>query len=103
MPPAADYRSAIADYIRANALPVDKYAHQPRLYALAKRLGDGGNRPLSFQRPFEGVCWNVKGSISLVVNPSPSSALSCRSRGSRPLSLAPLLSRGGVRGELGES
>ena len=41
MPPAADYRSAIADYIRANALPVDKYAHQPRLYALAKRLGDG--------------------------------------------------------------
>jgi len=40
MPPA-DYRSAIADYLRANARPVDKFSHQPRLYALAKRLGEG--------------------------------------------------------------
>ncbi|MCX6967534.1 MAG: HD domain-containing protein [Verrucomicrobia bacterium] len=39
--PDADFRSAIADYLRANARPVDKYSHQPRLYALAKRLGDG--------------------------------------------------------------
>ncbi len=28
-------------YIRAEALPVDKYGHQPRLYALATRLGQG--------------------------------------------------------------
>lgn len=39
--PDADFRSAIADYLRANARPVDKFSHQPRLYALAKRLGDG--------------------------------------------------------------
>ena len=37
----ADYRSAIAEYLRANARPVDKFSHQPRLYALAKRLGEG--------------------------------------------------------------
>ena len=40
MPPA-DSRSAIEDYIRANARPVDKFGHQPRLHALAKRLGEG--------------------------------------------------------------
>ena len=40
MPPA-DYRSAIAEYLRAQARPVDKFSHQPRLYALAKRLGEG--------------------------------------------------------------
>jgi len=40
MPPAA-YRSAIAEYLRANARPVDKFSHQPRLYALAQRLGEG--------------------------------------------------------------
>jgi uncharacterized protein len=28
-------------YIRAEALPVDKFGHQPRLYALACRLGQG--------------------------------------------------------------
>jgi len=38
---AADYRSAIVEYIRANARPIDKFSHQPRLYALAKRLGEG--------------------------------------------------------------
>ena len=40
MPPP-DFRSAIADYLRANARPVDKFSHQPRLYALARRLGEG--------------------------------------------------------------
>ena len=40
MPPT-DFRSAIADYLRTNARPVDKFSHQPRLYALAKRLGEG--------------------------------------------------------------
>lgn len=34
-----DFRAAIIDYIRANAKPPDKFSHQPRLYALAKRLG----------------------------------------------------------------
>jgi len=33
-----NYRRAIADYIRANANPPDKFSHQPRLYQLAKSL-----------------------------------------------------------------
>jgi len=41
MPPS-DYRRATIDYLRANALPPDKFSHQPRLYALARRLGEGG-------------------------------------------------------------
>ena len=32
------WRSALADYIRAQAKPVDKYSHQPRLYAQACQL-----------------------------------------------------------------
>jgi uncharacterized protein len=35
------YREAIADYIRAEAKPPDKFSHQPRLYRLAKRLAEG--------------------------------------------------------------
>jgi uncharacterized protein len=35
------YREAIADYIRAQAKPPDKFSHQPRLYHLARRLADG--------------------------------------------------------------
>jgi uncharacterized protein len=35
------YREAIADYIRAQAKPPDKFSHQPRLYQLAKRIADG--------------------------------------------------------------
>jgi uncharacterized protein len=35
------WRKAVVDYIRAAALPVDKFGHQPRLYALASRLGEG--------------------------------------------------------------
>jgi uncharacterized protein len=34
------YRQAIADYIRTQAKPPDKFAHQPRLYHLAKRLAE---------------------------------------------------------------
>ncbi len=41
----SSYLQAIADYIRANARPPDKFSHQPRLYQLAKRLADG--------RPFD--------------------------------------------------
>lgn len=37
------YRAAIAAYIRAQARPVDKLSHQPRLYALACRLA--GDEP----------------------------------------------------------
>jgi uncharacterized protein len=37
------YRQAIADYIRANADPPDKFSHQPRLYQLAKSLAE--NQP----------------------------------------------------------
>jgi uncharacterized protein len=35
------YREAIADYIRAQAKPADKFSHQPRLYQLARRLAEG--------------------------------------------------------------
>ena len=35
------WRESVVDYIRAEAQPVDKYGHQPRLYALAAHLGEG--------------------------------------------------------------
>ena len=35
-----DYRRAIAQYIREQAKPPDKFSHQPRLYALAKQLAE---------------------------------------------------------------
>src|ERR1700761_7043553 len=40
---AADYnfRSALAEYVRSQALPVDKLGHQPRLYALTQLIGRG--------------------------------------------------------------
>jgi uncharacterized protein len=38
---AAGWRESVVAYIRAEALPVDKFGHQPRLYALAVRLGQG--------------------------------------------------------------
>jgi uncharacterized protein len=37
----AGWRDSVVAYIRAEALPVDKFGHQPRLYALAVRLGQG--------------------------------------------------------------
>jgi uncharacterized protein len=37
-PPA--YRAALVDYVRANALPPDKFSHQPRLYRLAVALAE---------------------------------------------------------------
>lgn len=33
------WREAVVAYIRAEARPVDKFGHQPRLYALAARIG----------------------------------------------------------------
>ena len=39
----SQYRRAIADYIRANANPPDKFSHQPRLYELAKQIAQ--NQP----------------------------------------------------------
>ena len=33
-----NWRQQLADYIRAQAQPVDKFSHQPRLYALACEL-----------------------------------------------------------------
>lgn len=36
--PEISYRDAIAEYIRAEANPPDKFSHQPRLYQLAKQL-----------------------------------------------------------------
>ena len=41
MPESLSFRIAIADYIRREARPVEKFGHQPRLYALACRIGEG--------------------------------------------------------------
>jgi uncharacterized protein len=39
MSPEPPFRTAIREYIRREAKPVDKYSHQVRLYALTRRLG----------------------------------------------------------------
>ncbi len=38
---APAWRDSVIAYIRAEAQPVDKFGHQPRLYALACRVGQG--------------------------------------------------------------
>jgi uncharacterized protein len=38
---ASDWRELVVAYIRTEAQPVDKFGHQPRLYALACRVGEG--------------------------------------------------------------
>ena len=38
---APSWRASVVAYIRAEAAPVDKFGHQPRLYALASRIADG--------------------------------------------------------------
>jgi uncharacterized protein len=35
------WRESVVDFIRADALPVDKFGHQPRVYALATVIGQG--------------------------------------------------------------
>jgi uncharacterized protein len=41
--PETNYRAAIAEYIRAEANPPDKFSHQPRLYQIAQELAQ--NQP----------------------------------------------------------
>lgn len=36
-----NWRESVVTYIRAEAQPEDKFGHQPRLYALAKKIGQG--------------------------------------------------------------
>jgi uncharacterized protein len=36
-----NFRFGLAEYIRGQALPVDKIGHQPRLYALTRSVGEG--------------------------------------------------------------
>jgi len=38
---APDFRTAIVNYIREQAKPVDKFSHQERLYALTREVGQG--------------------------------------------------------------
>ena len=40
-PGALDFRAAIPAYVRAQARPVDKFSHQPRLYELTRQVADG--------------------------------------------------------------
>ncbi len=37
----SDFRQLITDYIRHQARPVEKFGHQPRLYALTRKVGEG--------------------------------------------------------------
>lgn len=37
----SDWRAAIETYIRREARPIDKFGHQPRLYALACQIAEG--------------------------------------------------------------
>jgi len=37
----ADFRQAVERYISRQARPIDKFGHQPRLYALARQVGAG--------------------------------------------------------------
>lgn len=37
----SNWRESVTGYIRAEAKPQDKFGHQPRLYALATKLGQG--------------------------------------------------------------
>ncbi len=41
MDPHTGWREALAAYIEREAKPVEKFGHQPRLYALAQRVGEG--------------------------------------------------------------
>jgi uncharacterized protein len=36
-----NFRAALAEFVRTQALPVDKLGHQPRLYALTRLVGEG--------------------------------------------------------------
>src|ERR1700739_2197597 len=36
-----EFRSVIANVMAREARPVDKYGHQPRLYSLTRRIGEG--------------------------------------------------------------
>jgi uncharacterized protein len=38
---SCSFRPALAEYVRSQALPVDKLGHQPRLYALTQLVGQG--------------------------------------------------------------
>jgi uncharacterized protein len=38
---ALDFRTQIAETIKREARPYDKYGHQPRLYSLTRRIGEG--------------------------------------------------------------
>ncbi|MGP8253753.1 MAG: HD domain-containing protein [Terracidiphilus sp.] len=38
---APDWRASVVEYIRREAQPKDKFGHQPRLYALACKIGEG--------------------------------------------------------------
>jgi uncharacterized protein len=38
---APNWRDAVVAYIRVEAMPVDKFGHMPRLYALASRIAEG--------------------------------------------------------------
>ncbi len=37
----AQWRESVVKYIRSQAKPIDKFGHQPRLYALARTIADG--------------------------------------------------------------
>ncbi len=40
-PVSLPYRQLLQNHLRRQALPVDKFGHQPRLYALTRQVGEG--------------------------------------------------------------
>jgi uncharacterized protein len=38
-----NWRTALIEYIQSEAQPIDKFGHQPRLYALTRLIGEGMN------------------------------------------------------------
>src|ERR1700727_257959 len=87
-----EFRSAFAEYVRIQALPVDKLGHQPRLYALTRLIGQAlsydddvvyaaawlhdlgvfiGHRP---ENPNELSAWD---SVSYAMKHAPAALLRC--------------------------
>ena len=90
---AYNFRLPLAEYVRSQALPVDKLGHQPRLYALTRLVGQGlsydddvvyaaawlhdlgvfiGHRP---EDPAELSGWD---NVSYAMKQAPAALLRCR-------------------------
>ena len=67
--PGPDWRKSVIEYIRAEARPVDKFGHQPRLYALASRIGRGRRLTTTFSSPPPGCMTSESSSATAHLTP----------------------------------